>query len=79
MQYINKEDKIKAEMKWLYDKLTKIFKTNDKLEQALKIWEKFMSFSEEKQKLCVKIGKRNIMKMLTQILNAKIANKNKST
>jgi len=47
MQYINKEDKMKAEMKALYEKLTKVFVWNDKLESALKIKEKFLTFSEK--------------------------------
>lgn len=47
MQYINKEDKMKAEMKSLYEKLTKVFVRNEKLEWALKIKEKFLTFSEK--------------------------------
>ena len=38
---------MKAEMKSLYEKLTKIFKINDKLESALKIRDKFLTFSEK--------------------------------
>jgi hypothetical protein len=49
-----------------------VFATSDRLEAANKMLEKFSSYSEKRKKLAVKVGKKNIVKMITQFFTAKI-------
>ena len=72
MEYISQEDKIKGMMKNLFVKLTKVFAISDKLEASNKLHEKFSGFSEKRKKLAVKVGKKNIFKMVSQFFTAKI-------
>ena len=53
---------MKAEMKTLYDKLTKLLLWNEKLETSIKIREKFNSYNDKWKQLYVKMGKKNVIK-----------------
>ena len=72
MEYISQEDKIKGLMRNLYTKLTKVFAASDRLEAANKLHDKFSSFSDKRKRLAVKVGKKNIVKMITTFFNTKI-------
>ena len=45
---------------------------SDRLEAANKLHEKFNSYSEKRKKLAAKIGKKNVIKMITQFFQSKI-------
>ena len=72
IEYISQEDKIKGMMKNLFVKLTKVFAISDKLEASNKLHEKFSRFSEKRKKLAVKVGKKNIFKMVSQFFASKV-------
>jgi hypothetical protein len=64
-------------MKQLYNELTMLFTRSNKLDPALELREKFYSYSEKRKKLSVKMGKKNVVKMVTKFLIAKMGMSNK--
>ena len=72
MEYISQEEKIKGLMRNLYTKLTKVFAGSNRLEASNKLLEKFSAFSDKRKRLAVKVGKKNIVKMITTFFNTKI-------
>jgi len=49
-----------------------VFAISDRLETSIKLHEKFVSYSDKRKKLAVKVGKKNVVKMITQFFTSKI-------
>ena len=83
IEYVTREDKLRGLKKCkqqceaeffvdVYTKVSRILARNDKLAAAEKLLFKFLSYSEKRKRSYVKVGKKNIIKMINQYFSSKI-------
>eukprot|EP00347_Sterkiella_histriomuscorum_P015973 403354987 len=74
MEFINKEDQYYGLKRYAFEKIFKIISKNEKLQLVYKIHDKFQQYNEKRKKRFAKMGRKNVIKMISQLYSQMIQN-----